>query len=191
MLAFLDLESTHRQPRQGSILEIAYIITTDALEHRASYTQNVRPLPGLDVMEDEDVLRMHTRSGLLAEIESGDALRRYEAEQDAIDWLPAIPVHERLYLVGNSIWFDRNWIEEHMPLLFKRFDRMLLDITSLNQFARLIAPAAFNSRPRSDEKLKHRALYDARQSLATFRHYANFFGFSPQTLVQNTLGYGG
>jgi oligoribonuclease len=190
MLAFLDLETTHRQPRRGSILEIAYIITDDSLNHLASYTQNVRPLPGFDQMEDEVVERMHTDSGLLAEIAAGDCMRRYEAEADALDWLPAIPAGEQLTLVGNSVWFDRNWIEEHMPILFSRFDRRLLDISSLNQFARLFAPNTFKSRPHPDAKLQHRALYDAQQSLATLRHYATAFCINPRQLVENTLGYG-
>lgn len=200
MLAFLDLETTHRKPTKGSILEIAYIVTDDNLNVQAAYTQNVRPQLGNEVWnevtktwdivcEDETVQDMHTRNGLLAEIKAGDCLRRYEVELDAISWLPQVPDGERIILVGNSIWFDRNWIEEHMPRLFNEFDRKLLDITSLNQFARLVAPAAFDGRPLPDRKKQHRAKYDAQQSLETFKYYKDVFGISPRQLVQNTLGF--
>lgn len=188
MLAFLDLETTHLKPSQGSILEIAYVITDDQLNMMASYTQNVRPLPGLDQMQDEVVLDMHTASGLLAEIAAGDCMRRYEAEADAIGWLPQLPDGERFTLVGNSIEFDASWMAEHMPKLFQKFDRRLLNVTSLNGFARLFAaPGLYCGRPIADPKKKHRARYDAQQSLETLRYYRDAFGLGSWRVDDGTL----
>lgn len=174
LLAFTDLETTHREPDKGSVLEVAMVITDPALNVLGFYSQNVRPLFSEYDFEDDDVLKMHTENGLVAEIDAGDCLRRYEAELNALAWLESFGP-EQLRIVGNSIHFDLAWLREHMPRLAARFHRHLLDITSINKFAELFAPDAFKGRPRDDQKQKHRALYDAKQSLRTLEHYRDNF----------------
>jgi oligoribonuclease (3'-5' exoribonuclease) len=177
LLAFTDLETTHRQPDKGSIIEIATIITDQFLDVKGWYTQLVKPMPLRSESEDADVLRMHTENGLFADIaretEAGTILRRYEVELDLIEWLKDFG--QPLRLVGNSIYFDQGWLAHHMPGLASRFHRHLFDITSINKFAELVAPSIFNSRPR-DGAGKHRALTDAHHSLKTLRYYNNTLG---------------
>jgi oligoribonuclease len=117
---------------------------------------------------------MHTNNGLFAEIEAAckdevnPIKRRYEVELDLLAWLESFGP-EQMRIVGNSIHFDLAWIEHHMPKLHKRFNRQLMDITSLNKAAELFAPSLFAARPRANGR--HRALDDAKNSLETLIHY--------------------
>lgn len=184
LLAFTDLETNHREPDKGSILEVGMVITDTALNVLGFYQQNVYPLfrdqrwnPETQkfdfTFEDDDVLKMHTKNGLIAEIETeyeaGTARRRYEAEIDAVAWLESFGP-QQLRIVGNSVWFDLVWIRKHMPLLGARFHRQIIDITSLNKTAEIFAPSLFAGRPK-DGPGKHRALNDCKDSLRTLTYY--------------------
>ncbi len=187
LLAFTDLETTHREADKGSIIEIATIITDPKLNVLGFYRQNVRPLFSEYNFEDDDVLKMHTNNGLIAEIDSGDCLRRYEAENDMLAWLESFGP-EQFRLVGNSVWFDLIWLRAHMPRLAARFHRHLLDITSLNKFAELFMPDLFKGRPR-EKGIKHRALDDAKHSMVTLAYYDN--GMRPTVFDGNPIMNGG
>jgi oligoribonuclease len=173
LLAFVDLETTGLNPREGNIIELGIVVTNEKLEVLGFYSQNVRPLYGDWKFEDGVVRKMHTNNGLIAEIEAGDCLRRYEAELDALAWLESFGP-EQLRLVGNSIWFDKAWLLEHMPDLHNRFHRQVIDITSLNKFAEIFAPGAYASRPVGGGA--HRALADAINSMKTLQHYGDVLG---------------
>lgn len=69
MICWLDLETTGLEPKTGSILEIAMVVTGDDLVAVDSFQSAVRPIHmrGLEVMDDY-VRRMHRKSGLLSEI---------------------------------------------------------------------------------------------------------------------------
>ena len=190
LLAFTDLETNHRIHTKGSILEVATVITDEKFDLKGFYRQSVYPLfrdqkwnPETQrwdfVFEDDDVLKMHTNNGLIAEIEgdynAGRAMRRYEVENDLLAWLESFGP-EQLRIVGNSVWFDLIWLREHMPRLAARFHRQILDITSINKFAELFKPEWFKNRPREEGPAKHRALDDALFSKRTLEYYSQLVG---------------
>lgn len=206
MLAFLDLETTGLDPKKGSILELALVLTDDDLKPIAEpFSEVVRPmhLRGYEVMDDY-VRNMHRESGLLAllyadhhgpgaEVVERPSIRRCgEVEAAAIEWLlstveraaPAVlgGPHKTLKttpLAGNSIHFDRSWLAEHMPDLERLFLHRNVDVSTLNESARRWRPELYDARPGAGGSPKHRALDDVYASIDAARHYrTNLFGVS-------------
>ena len=71
MLAWMDLEMTGLDPNRHVIVEIATLITDDDLELVAEGPDLVIHQPPEALAEMDDYVReMHTRSGLLAQIEA-------------------------------------------------------------------------------------------------------------------------
>jgi oligoribonuclease len=175
LLAFTDLEMTHRKPELGSIIEVGIIVTDKHLNVLGKFQSIVNPMAGYSEPEDEDVVRMHTDNGLFAEIKAANAAgtirRRYEVEADTVAFLERFGPSQ-LLIVGNSIYHDLAWLQYHMPKLASHFHRHLLDITSLNKAAELFAPKLFRARPRGLGN--HRALDDASNSLDTLKHYRDY-----------------
>ena len=106
MIAWLDLETTGLDPRTGSILEIAMIVTDDNLNQVGRpFVSLVKPLHlrGVEVMDDF-VKNMHTNSKLLEQLYYGvmcpddfpkltirsDLPRLGDVERAAIDWLESV-----------------------------------------------------------------------------------------------------
>jgi oligoribonuclease len=123
------------------------------------------------------VVDMHTKNGLLAEIEAGDCLRRYEAEQAALDWISDFP--RGMPLAGNTVHFDKAWIKYHMPILHSYFHYRVIDVTSFNEMAARINPALWAGRPGGGKETAHRALADALESMNTLRYYKDHGLFLP------------
>jgi oligoribonuclease (3'-5' exoribonuclease) len=170
---FLDLECTGLDQCTGSILELAFILTDVDLVEIARFQTSVNPLPGYDDM-DPVVLKMHTKNGLLQEIREGGGVRRYQAEELA---LQVIETHckltPKLTIAGNSVWFDKNWLKEHMPKLHDRINYRIFDITTINTLAQIVNPDLFQGRPRGDDN--HRAMSDTQNSLEMARYYMGVF----------------
>jgi oligoribonuclease len=119
---------------------------------------------------DEVVVAMHTKNGLLAEIEKIEPRGnvRPEIEEFLQDYTFG---PEHTYLAGSSIHFDRDFLIEQTDLdLRKFFSRRLFDISTIKTGTRLwCEPAALD--PLDDDAKPHRAIPDCLMSLEELRHY--------------------
>lgn len=206
MIAWLDIETTGLEPKTGSILELALILTDDSLVELARFESLVAPSfgRGLEVM-DSYVVKMHETSGLLKtlylsaeETDSGTAYsvrdgvpRCGEVETLAIQFM-----HEAarrpgdaeadtkkslrtIPLGGNSVHFDRAWIKEHMCDLEKLFSHRNIDCSTLNELAKRWTPEVHAARPGAGGEVAHRAMADVEMSIELAKHYrATLFGSS-------------
>lgn len=205
MILWLDLETTGLDERAGSILEIAMVLTDDDAAELGVFhalvkpfaTANGVPLEGLKPMH-EVVLAMHTKNGLLAELQAEGVQRRYEVEIAAVEFMrsttklkvwPDMPLAidqtdwlqllKKTPLGGNSVHFDRAWLREHMPELEALFSYRNVDMSSMNELAKRWHPDVWKGRPGANpetgeqdkSKIAHRALDDVRQSIETAKYY--------------------
>lgn len=131
MLIFLDLETTGLDPQKDMPLEIAMAIVNERLEPVSGYHAVIRWAPDLIPMVPV-VQQMHERNGLLAEVPGGKWCA--DAQYEILAWLPEGKHH----MAGNSVHFDRAFLEVHMPRVHERFSHQLLDVTALH-LARQIA----------------------------------------------------
>lgn len=180
MIGFLDIEATGLDKDKGSILEVGLILTTDDLRPIRKYEIVVKPMFGYMDMEPI-VLDMHTKNGLLAECLSV-GFRRYEAEERLVQFMESQLIQKpelkgQIQMAGNSIYFDKAWLREHMPRFERFFHRRVIDISTLNEIAKRVAPKVFERRPRADDN--HRAMSDAENSLDTIRYYLDEGFFTP------------
>lgn len=182
MIVFVDLETTGLKAGPNhTILEVAGIITDDQFNeksafHRVVYNHHAAEILNNDFPKHIDpyVISMHTKNGLwLACSQSKD--RRYHVDEEFAAWIKTYcqETGERNgpQLAGNTINFDRNFLEVDFPESFALLHYRNIDITTLNEMARRFFPNAYASRPRRAEA-SHRAMDDILESLDTARHYS-------------------
>ena len=126
----------------------------------------------------EVVKKMHTDSGLLPLIPNGISIS--EAETKIIEYLTQCGVTEgRSPLAGNSVNFDRGFIDRDMPALSKTLHYRTIDVSSIKELARRWYPKVYFKAPAKTGN--HRALGDIQDSIAELAHYrANLFAVTPE-----------
>ncbi len=166
----MDLEMTGLDPRRNVIVEIATIITDDELQVVAEGPDLVvaATQEDLDAM-DKVVRAMHTKSGLLAEIQSS-TLSLAEAGERTMSFLRThIPVARTIPLCGNSIGTDRRFLAAHLPEIDEYLHYRSIDVSTVKELARRWHPEVLAHAPRKAGH--HRALGDILESIAELAYY--------------------
>lgn len=176
MIVWVDIESTSLDERDGHLLEVAFVVTDDALRERA-YTSVVLKPVGVEISEVKMPLvvrEMHEKSGLLDDV----ALRGrplVDGEAHLAQWFADVFGNvedlRKVPLAGSTVAFDRRWLRHHTPKLEALFSYRSIDVSALTELALRWSPAVHNDRPKKDAGVSHRALDDARQSVEVLRYY--------------------
>jgi oligoribonuclease (3'-5' exoribonuclease) len=190
MICFLDTETTGLDHKVDSLLEVAAIITDDDLNVKCSMNTVVRPVGGLDLTKIHPrVIEMHTKNGLFHDV-GAFGIRRYEAELALIKFMQDLAKRMdlsleelKMPLAGNTIGFDRRFLEEHMPKFHALFHYRSIDVTGFNEAAKRFNPELHELRPRSDEN--HRAYGDALSSLQQLAFYRKLFEMAPSATCKS------
>ncbi len=170
MLAWIDLEMTGLDPARHVIVEIACLITDDDLtivDEGPDLVVHATPteLAGMD-----DVVRnMHTRSGLLADIEAS-TLTVAEAGDQTLAFLKKHIAQPRTVpLAGNSIGTDRRFLAAFMPEVEDYLHYRSVDVSTIKELCRRWCPEVYKAAPA--KKGGHRALQDIRESVDELAYY--------------------
>lgn len=168
---FLDLETTGLYLKQGSILEIALIVVeVPRLTEVARFSTVCAPNDWTQLQKmDPVVVKMHTESGLLAELQACRATLRTasQVEPALCVWLLNQTGGEKVYLAGSNPDFDRRWLEEHMPNLARKFSHRNFDVNTFFILREWIAG-------KEKHGTKHRALDDCLQAIQGVRDHLNW-----------------
>lgn len=174
MLAWIDLEMTGLDTATNVIVEIATLLTDDNLEIIAEGPDLVvyQPPKALAFM-DEVVVKMHTRSGLLPEIEAS-TISLQEANDATMAFLREhIDEPRTVPLCGNSIGTDRRFLATYMPEIENFLHYRSVDVSTLKELIKRWNPTLLKDAPRKAEG--HRALDDIRESVLELRYYRDTF----------------
>lgn len=161
-MIFLDLETTGLFPLEAgaAILEIGMVAVQVPTfrEIEAWSTPVRRSVPGGDPLAgcDDYVRKMHTESGLAAEIPNG--MGRKDAEQAAIAFYNRHCSGARVYLGGSNPDFDRRWLDACMPALAKKFHYRGFDTNAFFILREYMFGAEKSGQ-------RHRVLDDCRQAV--------------------------
>lgn len=178
MLAWMDLEMTGLDHTSDLIVEIATLVTDDDLTIVAEGPDLVIHQPPEALARMGDFVReMHTKSGLLRQIE-GSTTTLEDAGVATLAFLKQhIPEERTVPLCGNSIGTDRRFLAAYLPEIEEFLHYRSVDVSTLKELAQRWNPAAVSSAPAKRET--HRALDDIRESIAELAHYRDTFCVVP------------
>ncbi|HEX4492927.1 MAG TPA: oligoribonuclease [Acidimicrobiia bacterium] len=169
-LVWIDLEMTGLDTERHVIVEIACLVTDPQLAIVDD---------GIDIVVHQDetalaamddfVRRMHTKSGLLPEIEAS-TVDLATAGARVLEYVKThVPKAGVAPLCGNSIGVDRRFLDRALPELDQYLHYRSIDVSSLKELCRRWYPDVYRGRP--SKKESHRALDDIRESVAELQYY--------------------
>jgi len=166
----MDLEMTGLDPDTCAIVEIATIVTDDALEIVAEGPDLVIHQPAEVLATMDGVVRtMHTRSGLLPAIEAS-TISLEQAGAETLAFIKAhVPNARTVPLCGNSIGTDRRFLVRHLPEIEEWLHYRSVDVSSIKELVRRWYPGLLDQMVRKQSS--HRALDDIRESIDELRTY--------------------
>jgi len=170
MLAWIDLEMTGLDPARHSIVEIATLVTDDDLTIVGEGPDLVIHVPPDQLAAMDDVVRtMHTRSGLLAEIEAS-TLSLEDAGAQTLAFLKEhIAQPHTVPLAGNSIGTDRRFLAAQLPEIEDFLHYRSVDVSTVKELCRRWRPDVYKGAP--EKKGGHRAMQDIKESVAELAYY--------------------
>jgi oligoribonuclease len=171
-LVWIDLEMTGLKPDQDRIIELALVVTDEALG-------TIAEGPVLAVRQTDAVLGAmdawntgtHTRSGLVDRVRAS-LLDEAQAEQQVLDFLALHVPAGASPMCGNSVCQDRRFLARWMPRLEAYFHYRNLDVSTLKELARRWKPELMAGVKKEG---KHEALADVYESIAELKYYRVHF----------------
>jgi oligoribonuclease len=180
-IVWLDLETTGLSYHDDRILECGVIITDDKFTELARHHRIVNTAQMLDFSKvNPYVINMHAKTNLWGEsIASQIGIKTLDAEledlvvhycyggsvpEDATARRELSPI-----LGGNTVDFDREFANVHLPAFAKLLHYRSLNVSSLNELAKRFWPSMYKERPNNPEPV-HRVMADIEESIrvATF-----------------------
>ena len=168
-LVWLDLEMTGLDLDRHVIVEIAALVTDDDLEPVDDGIDLIVHQPPSALAEMDDFVRkMHTKSGLLPEIEAS-TLSLADAGAQVLEYVRGHVAEGSSPLCGNSIGVDRRFLDRQLPELDRYLHYRSIDVSSFKELCRRWYPVVYKGRPGKTET--HRALADVQESIAEMKYY--------------------
>jgi len=114
------------------------------------------------------VNEMHTKSGLLTELDKGITLE--DAQAQVLAYVREhCPEGSRPPLAGNTVATDRAFLARDMPELEAFLHYRIVDVSSIKELSRRWFPKAYFNAPAKNGG--HRALADIQESIEELRYY--------------------
>ncbi|TMH35828.1 MAG: oligoribonuclease [Betaproteobacteria bacterium] len=171
-LVWIDMEMTGLKPETDRIIEVALVVTDNAL-------MTVAEAPVLVVHQDDATLSAmdswnqstHTRSGLIDRVKTS----RYDeaaVEREMLAFLREHSPRRASPMCGSSICQDRRFLARWMPQLEDYFHYRNLDVSSLKELCRRWRPDIAKGWVKQG---KHEALADIYESIEELKYYREHF----------------
>ena len=170
MLVWIDCEMTGLNLATDALVEVAVLVTDGELKVQGEGLDLLIP-PSQQALEqmNETVLKMHTDSGLLDELEKA-TLSMADAEAQLLDYIKTyVPDARKAPLAGNTVGTDRAFLARDMPELEGHLHYRNVDVSSIKELARRWYPRAYYNAP--DKNGNHRALADIQESIEELQYY--------------------
>lgn len=169
---------TGLDPKIHSIVEIATLITDDNLEIIEEGPDIVvSAAPEQLAAMDDYVMRMHTKSGLLQEIESS-VISLEEAGNETLTFIKKhVTTAKTVPLCGNSIGTDRRFLAEYLPEIENYLHYRSVDVSSIKELGKRWYPELIKAAP--SKSRGHRAMDDIKESLEELKYYRQSIFIKP------------
>ncbi|MCT1605467.1 oligoribonuclease [Dermacoccus nishinomiyaensis] len=168
-IVWIDCEMTGLDLENDALIEVAALVTDFELNQLGDGVDVViKPEPAALEQMGDFVRDMHTRSGLLGELDEGVGME--EAQALVLEYvMQHAPEAGKAPLGGNTVSTDRGFLERDMPQLAGHLHYRTIDVSSIKELSRRWYPRAYFNAPAKHGG--HRALADIRESIAELRYY--------------------
>jgi oligoribonuclease len=166
-IAWCDCEMTGLNIVRDELIEVAFLVTDYNLNIQdEGFDIVIKPSDSALNNMDDFVKKMHTKNGLLAELDQGKTVS--EVDQVTIEYLQQFETQSRsLLLAGNSISSDRKFINKQMPLTDKFLHYRLIDVSTIKELSKRWYPTV----KQYGKGSSHRALDDIKESIGELKFY--------------------
>ena len=168
-LVWLDLEMTGLNPVKDRIIEVAIILTKfDFIainEYEKGVKQDENELRRL--LQENDFWRSRPNETKKIIAHSLNGIDERIVENEIIAIINSNFGDEPVYLAGNSIHMDRQFIKSWWPTLDSRLHYRMLDVSSFKLLWLSQGKEPFN------KSEQHRALADIKESISELKYYIN------------------
>jgi len=168
-IVWIDCEMTGLSLTDDALIEVAALVTDFDLNQLGDGVDVViAPPPAALEQMDPFVREMHTRSGLLAALDSGTTME--QAQQLVLSYVREwVAEPRKAPLGGNTVATDRRFLTRDIPELEAWLHYRIIDVSSIKELSRRWYPRAYFNAPAKSGG--HRALADIRESIAELRYY--------------------
>jgi oligoribonuclease len=160
---WLDAEMTGLNHKNCRLVEVACFLTKEDLKPYASWEAVIYQNP--NVGWEQVAKEMHQKSGLFERIQK-EGIDERQAIDELTGFLGAHLQRRQCNLAGNTVHFDRKFIEEQWPSLMTFFTHRILDVSSFKIYAEGLGVKRFDQNAPA-----HRAMDDIQHSLKEFAYY--------------------
>lgn len=171
-LLFLDLETTGLDPNDNSILEVGAAVVDKDLKVLAEFEQVVKASDETLSLMDEWCIKTHKASGLISAVkEQGKPLE--EVEANLINFVKeqyGEAAKGKIILAGNTISFDRNFINVNMPKFARWLHYRSVDVSS---FA-IVIEMQYGMKKDYKNSNVHRSMADVKESIDSLKQYMRY-----------------
>lgn len=181
-MVWIDCEMTGLDLEVDELIEVAVIVTDAELNPLDSGIDLlIKPSTAAMNHMGEFVREMHTKSGLLAELDGGLSVE--EAGRQVLEYVKRyVPEPGKAQLAGNSVHSDKAFLAKQMPELINWLHYRIIDVSTIKELAMRWYPKVYGLAP--EKTGNHRALGDIIDSLNELRYYRSVLmpaGEGPRT----------
>ncbi len=168
-LVWIDCEMTGLDLGADALIEVAALVTDFDLNVLGDGVDVVIKPPAEALEQMVPFVReMHTKSGLLTELDSGTTME--DAQALVLAYIKEhCPDGSRPPLAGNTVATDRSFLARDMPELEAFLHYRIVDVSSIKELSRRWYPRTYYNAPAKTGG--HRALADIQESIEELRFY--------------------
>ena len=168
-LVWIDCEMTGLDLGADALIEVAALVTDFDLNVLGEGVDVIIKPPAEALEQMVPFVReMHTKSGLLTELDSGTTMA--DAEARVLAYIREhCPDGSRPPLAGNTVATDRSFLARDMAGLEAFLHYRIVDVSSIKELSRRWFPKAYFNAP--SKSGGHRALADIQESIEELRYY--------------------
>ncbi len=166
-LVWIDCEMSGLDINRHKLIEISIMITDSQLNVLSEPVDfPIKHSESIVEEMDEWNQSHHKESGLLDKV-LNEGIELEVAEQKCIEIIAKYCEDKKAPLCGNSVHFDRKFLEKYMPQLNAKLHYRIIDVTSLKELAKRWYPEL----PAFEKEKAHTATSDILESIAELKYY--------------------
>lgn len=176
-LLWIDIETTGLNPSLNEILEIAYVLTDFDLKNiyceKNFIVKQKKNYDEILLNLDKWCMNQHTNSGLLKKVKEATSSIEDIENEILTELSKHTETKSSIYLAGNSVHFDKSFINHYMKNLSTQISYRILDVSSFSITCKNLNGEIYDKCPL--KKYKHTALSDIWESINEYAYYLENF----------------